>query len=349
MKEEVEEKTTSHGDDSNDSAPPQKKWRSPPFSDVEKMMLAERYAQNYVDYNLNVNAMSSKYETGLTRASLLRKWSEELTAVGVSQRTPAMVEQKIRDYIKKITKYNNKLDEEDTDPATKNQMVNGRALSPSSRMFFETLNKPTYRRIRQARCAVNKKSQMSASSISLTNGHSAPSTNCVNNVNNTAPSSPSPAPSSNTASSAVEGGECPTNGTASTIDLETLLTNSASTSGSSTDEVAENDAKSTHSHSEQNHVEEILPPAASSVEESPNPSDVFANILATLQNGSGEECSIDDDVNSPGSKRLDDLRCELMKQKLENARIDRHIKMVQLDIMRQQLLLFKQTTGSLSS
>uniref|UniRef100_A0A1I8AWD2 WD_REPEATS_REGION domain-containing protein n=1 Tax=Steinernema glaseri TaxID=37863 RepID=A0A1I8AWD2_9BILA len=338
MKEEVEEKAATHADDSNDSAPPQKKWRSPPFSDVEKMMLAERYSQNYVDYNLNVNAMSSKCETGLTRASLLRRWSEELTAVGVSHRTPAMVEQKIRDYIKKITKYNNKLEEEDIDPATKTQMLNGRSLSPSSRLFFETLNKPTYRRIRQARCTVNKKSQISPASLTLTNGDSAPSRAVSTPTNNhTAPSSPSPVPSNN-ASYCAEGNE-----NRDAIDLETLLTNSASTSGSSTDGVPESDAKSTSSQL-QNHVDE------NHCNSHQTPTDVFANLLATLQNGTPvEETSIDDEMNTPGSKRLDELRCELMKQKLENARIDRHIKMVQLDIMRQQLLLFKQTTGSLPS
>ncbi|KAK0395021.1 hypothetical protein QR680_001070 [Steinernema hermaphroditum] len=339
MKEEVEEKAPSHGDESNDGAPPQKKWRSPPFSDVEKMMLAERYSQNYVDYNLNVNAMSSKCETGVTRSSLLRKWSDELTAVGVSQRTPAMVEQKIRDYIKKITKYNNKLEEEDLDPATRTQMLNGRSLSPSSRLFFETLNKPTYRRIRQARCTVNKKTQISPASMTLTNGHAAPQramSTCSNN--HTAPSSPSPVPPNNGSFSA----EC--NDSSSTIDIETLLTNSASTSGSSTDGIPENDAKSTssqmHNHSDENHCNS----------HQTIPSDVFANLIATLQNGTSvEETSIEDEMHTPGSKRLDDLRCELVKQKLENARIDRHIKMVQLDIMRQQLLLFKQTTGSLPS
>ncbi|MFH4976192.1 hypothetical protein AB6A40_002901 [Gnathostoma spinigerum] len=75
--------------------------RKPNFTPPERMHLARVYVDNVDEYNRGFTA-STRGDAKHGRQRLLEKWATELTAFGVAERTTVEVEQKLRDYMKKI-------------------------------------------------------------------------------------------------------------------------------------------------------------------------------------------------------------------------------------------------------
>ncbi|VDN23440.1 unnamed protein product [Gongylonema pulchrum] len=76
--------------------------RKPNFTVPERMYLAQSYAEKYDEFNQGFTPATKGQERS-GRQRLLRKWAFELTTFGVAERTPAEVEQRLRDYLKKIS------------------------------------------------------------------------------------------------------------------------------------------------------------------------------------------------------------------------------------------------------
>uniref|UniRef100_A0A158Q769 Myb_DNA-bind_5 domain-containing protein n=1 Tax=Elaeophora elaphi TaxID=1147741 RepID=A0A158Q769_9BILA len=75
--------------------------RKPNFTVQERMHLAQSYAESYDEYNRGFTP-TTKGEAKIGRQRLLERWAAELSSFGIVERTPVEVEQKIRDYMKKI-------------------------------------------------------------------------------------------------------------------------------------------------------------------------------------------------------------------------------------------------------
>ncbi|VDK25284.1 unnamed protein product [Anisakis simplex] len=65
------------------------------------MHLARAYVENVDEYNRGFTA-ATRGDAKHGRQRLLEKWAVELTAFGVVERTTVEIEQKLRDYMKKI-------------------------------------------------------------------------------------------------------------------------------------------------------------------------------------------------------------------------------------------------------
>uniref|UniRef100_A0A915PBP5 Uncharacterized protein n=1 Tax=Setaria digitata TaxID=48799 RepID=A0A915PBP5_9BILA len=103
--------------------------RKPNFTVQERMHLAQSYVESYEEYNratlptdvvvdgkeavyrknnLKITSVqggftpTTKGEAKIGRQRLLERWAAELSSFGIVERTPVEVEQKIRDYMKKI-------------------------------------------------------------------------------------------------------------------------------------------------------------------------------------------------------------------------------------------------------
>ncbi|KAL4002863.1 hypothetical protein ACH3XW_5215 [Acanthocheilonema viteae] len=75
--------------------------RKPNFTVQERMHLAQSYVESYEEYNRGFTP-TTKGEAKIGRQRLLERWAAELSSFGIVERTPVEVEQKIRDYMKKI-------------------------------------------------------------------------------------------------------------------------------------------------------------------------------------------------------------------------------------------------------
>lgn len=75
--------------------------RKPNFTPPERMHLAKSYVENVEEYNRGFTS-ATRGDAKHGRQRLLEKWAAELTAFGVVERTTVEVEQKLRDYMKKI-------------------------------------------------------------------------------------------------------------------------------------------------------------------------------------------------------------------------------------------------------
>lgn len=75
--------------------------RKPNFSAQERLHLARSYVEHYEEFNRGFTA-ATKGEAKIGRQRLLQRWAAELTSFGVVERTPVEIEQKLRDYMKKI-------------------------------------------------------------------------------------------------------------------------------------------------------------------------------------------------------------------------------------------------------
>lgn len=75
--------------------------RKPNFTAPERMHLARAYVENIEEYNRGFTS-ATRGDAKHGRQRLLEKWAAELTAFGVVERTTVEVEQKLRDYMKKI-------------------------------------------------------------------------------------------------------------------------------------------------------------------------------------------------------------------------------------------------------
>lgn len=75
--------------------------RKPNFTPPERMHLAKSYVESVEEYNRGFTS-ATRGDAKHGRQRLLEKWAAELTAFGVVERTTVEVEQKLRDYMKKI-------------------------------------------------------------------------------------------------------------------------------------------------------------------------------------------------------------------------------------------------------
>ncbi|MFH4981388.1 hypothetical protein AB6A40_008097 [Gnathostoma spinigerum] len=75
--------------------------KKPNFTAEERMYLVRNYVDNVLEYNRGFTA-ATRGDAKHGRTRLLEKWAKELTAFGVAERTTGEIEQKLRDYMKKI-------------------------------------------------------------------------------------------------------------------------------------------------------------------------------------------------------------------------------------------------------
>ncbi|KHN88622.1 hypothetical protein Tcan_17758 [Toxocara canis] len=81
--------------------PTKRSKRKPNFTAPERMHLARAYVENIEEYNRGFTS-ATRGDAKHGRQRLLEKWAAELTAFGVVERTTVEIEQKLRDYMKKI-------------------------------------------------------------------------------------------------------------------------------------------------------------------------------------------------------------------------------------------------------
>ncbi|KAM3723773.1 Xanthine phosphoribosyltransferase [Dirofilaria immitis] len=99
--------------------------RKPNFTVQERMHLAQSYVESYEEYNRGFTA-TTKGEAKIGRQRLLERWAAELSSFGIVERTPVEIEQKIRDYMKKIA-------------ANRKRAVK-RAMSPSCQLISSVVS-----------------------------------------------------------------------------------------------------------------------------------------------------------------------------------------------------------------